>query len=108
MLVAGLAEHGAWAFRRISVPVDAERQGEAARLLGAMLPDVLADMPDGVVLMSGKDGVVRAEVLSRSGRVVRAGAVEVDLRRAERATRGAAHQRSSVRGWFGYAQQQHA
>ena len=104
MLVAGLSERGAWTLRRISVPVDADRPGEAARLLGAMLPGVLTDMPDGIVLMSGKDGVVRAEVLSRSGRVVRAEAVEVDLRRVER---GAAHQWSSMRGWFGQ-QHQHA
>jgi hypothetical protein len=74
-----------------------------------MLPDVLTDMPDGIVLMSGEDGVVRAEVLSRSGRLVQTEAVEVDLRRAERARRGDVRQRSSLRGWLGYAQHcQHA
>jgi hypothetical protein len=109
MLAVGLTEHGAWTLRRISVPVAADRPGEAARVLGAMLPDVLTDMPDGVVLMSGEDGVVRAEVLSRSGRLVRAEAVEVDLRRSERTGRGNVRQRSSLRGWLGHAQhRQHA
>lgn len=106
MLAVGLTEQGAWTLRRISVPVAGDRIGQAARVLGAMLPSVLTDMPDGIVWMGGKDGVVRAEVLARSGRLVRAEAVEVDLRRAER---GAAHRRSSVRGWFGRAQHcQHA
>ncbi|MGB3338475.1 MAG: hypothetical protein WBA73_14980 [Devosia sp.] len=109
MLAVGLTEHGAWTLRRISVPVAADRPSEAARLLGGMVPDVLTDMRDGIVLMSGEDGVVRAEVLSRSGWLVRNEAVEVDLRQAERAKRGALHQRSSVRGRFGYAQhRQHA
>lgn len=85
MLVAGLTEHGTWALRRISVPVDADRRCEAARVLGAMLPEVLTDRPDGIVLMSGEDGVVRAEVLSRSGRLVRAEAAAPGVRRAQRA-----------------------
>lgn len=88
MLVAGLTEHGTWTLRRISVPVDADRRCEAARVLGAMLPDVLTDRPDGIVLMSGEDGVVRAEVLSRSGRLVRAEATAPGVRRARRADDG--------------------
>ena len=95
MLAVGLTEHGAWTLRRISVPVAAERPGEAARLLGAMLADVLTGRPDGIVLMSGQDGVVRAEVLSRTGRLVRTGAVAVDLRRTER---GDMRQRAWLRG----------
>ena len=95
MLAVGLTEHGAWTLRRISVPVAANRPGEAARVLGAMLVDVLTGRPDGIVLMSGADGVVRAEVLSRSGRLVQTEAVEVDLRRAER---GDTRQRSWLRG----------
>ena len=105
MLAVGLTEHGAWTLRRISVPVDGGRPGKAARVLGAMLPDVLTARPDGIVLMSGEDGVVRAEILSRSGRLVRAEAVEIDLRRTERARRGDARRRPSLGGWFGYAQQ---
>ena len=104
MLAVGLTEHGVWTLRRISVPVAADRPGAAARLLGAMLADVLTGRPDGIVLMSSADGVVRAEVLSRSGRLVRTEAVEVDLRRAERAGRGDARQRSWSRGWQGHAQ----
>ncbi len=105
MLAVGLSEDGSWTLRRISVPAEGDRPGEAARLLGAMLPSVLTDTADGTVLMAGKDGVVRAEILSRSGRLVRAKAVEVDLRRPERATRPATHWRSPLGRWFGHAQQ---
>lgn len=89
MLVAALTERSRWTLRRFSVPVDADCPREAVRVLGTLLPDILTDIPDGAMLMSDEDGVVLAEVLSRSGQLPRAGAVEIDLRgAANRSARG--------------------
>jgi hypothetical protein len=91
LLAVGLTEHGDWTLRHISVPVAAGRVCEAARVLGAMLPDVLHGRPDGTVLMSGGDGVVRAAVLSRSGRLASTGAVAERERRSKPRWHSPAH-----------------
>jgi hypothetical protein len=91
LLAVGLTEHGDWTLRHISVPVAAGKVCDAARVLGAMLPDVLHGRPDGTVLMSGKDGLVRAAVLSRSGRLARTGAVAERPKRSKPQWRSPAH-----------------
>jgi hypothetical protein len=91
LLAVGLTEHGEWTLRHISVPVAAGKVCDAARVLGAMLPDVLHGRPDGTVLMSGRDGVVQAAVLSRSGRLARTGAVAERARRSKPQWRSPAH-----------------
>lgn len=81
MLLATTSETARWTLRRVSVPVDARRPAEAAQALRGLLPDMLGETPDGTTMLGGVDGVVRAEVVSISGRLAQA-------RRSETAVRG--------------------